>query len=417
MSIFIKALKYAVISAAVFAICFTGGAYLTSWYFDSLAVARVNPEEEEVNVTDDEGKRTNILVLGVDARPGDTHARSDTMILASIDPELKKAVLVSVPRDTKVNINGDSNKICTANYYGGPELAVAKVEELMGIQIDNYVEVDFNGFASIIDTLGGVTLEVEQRMYKPSEGIDLQPGVQRLDGKGALAYVRYRDYVMGDIDRTAKQQKFLKALAGEVLQAKNIVKLPRLVNQLGDYVDTDLKISDMLRLASWAPRFSQESIITQTLPGYFYDEKDNLGTLLNSYWIADSKQARTLLDDLFAGKTVTALVSMPAEATSKVVKYYNTPANTVNTVADKGTSSVEADSDKMTSNTRDGKNSAGREDKDNAKTDTKSGTKEKSSQKDSNDNSNTKKADREKSTEKSKSKRNKTDENTGDIKV
>lgn len=409
MSIFTKALKYAVLSVAVFTVFFMGGAYLTSLFLDTSAVAKVNPEEEET-ITD-EGERTNILVLGVDARPADDHSRSDTMILASIDPKLRKVALVSVPRDTKIKINGESNKICTANYYGGPELAVAKVEELMNIKIDNYVEVDFNGFSHIIDTLGGVTLNVEQRMYKPTEGIDLQPGVQRLDGKDALAYVRYRDYVMGDIDRATKQQNFLKALAGEILQAKNIVKLPKLANQLNDYMVTDLKISDMLRLASWAPRFNEESIITQTLPGYFYDEKDNLGTLLNSYWVADSKQARTLLDDLFAGKAVTALVNMPAEATTKIVKYYNIPSNTV---ADKGTGSAEPDSDKSAKNTEDGKSSADRDDKSSPKTDVKQ---KKSTPKDTDNNKKEKtKQSPERSTEKSRNTNNDT-ERTNDIKV
>lgn len=261
-----------------------------------------------------DGERTNILFLGVDERTGETQSRSDTIILASIDPELNKIALVSIPRDTRVEITGyGTNKICIANYAGGPEMAMEKVENLIGENIDYYVEMNFNGFEKIVDTLGGVSLKVEQRMYKPSEGIDLHPGEQRLDGYDALAFVRYRGYVMGDIDRTTHQQTFLKALAKETLQPKTITKLPQLIKQANQYVKTNLSITDMLKIASWAPGFDEESVIAQTLPGYFYDERNADGVLTQSFWIADSSQQNRLLDKMFNGQTVAVLTGSQNE--------------------------------------------------------------------------------------------------------
>ncbi|MGR6837137.1 LCP family protein [Syntrophomonas erecta] len=304
--------KFMLVAGLIFGICFGAGAGLTALVQRSSAeVPEPEQKEEEVMARQD-GERTNILVLGVDARPGEKHSRSDTMILVSVDPHLDKAAIVSIPRDTRVKVKGSPNeKICTANYVGGPEYSVSLVEDLIGTKIDYYVQMDFKGFEKIIDTLGGVSIAVPQRMYKPYEGIDLHPGTQKLNGHDALGFVRFRDYAMGDIERTQQQQVFLKALAGEVLQPKTITKLPRIIKQLNKYVDTNLKLTDMLRMASWAPGFNSDSIITQTLPGYFYNEHDNEGNLIQSYWIADRDEAVKLIDNMFAGKAVAVIQSSP----------------------------------------------------------------------------------------------------------
>jgi len=293
----------------VFGVFFATGAGLGNFFFPS-----TEKTTDQAGVEDKE--RTNILFLGVDARPGDTKSRSDTMILASIDPELNRVAVVSIPRDTKINGTAGSgmDKINSANIVGGPELAVETVEGLMGENIDYYVEMDFQGFKKIIDVLGGVTINVDQRMYKPSEDIDLKPGVQKLDGADALAFVRFRGYVNGDIDRTTHQQEFIKALGKELLKPATIAKLPQLIRQADTYVDTNLRLSDMLKIASWAPGFSSESIVAQTLPGYFYDQRNAQGVLTQSYWIADSQQAKSLLDKMMTGQTVAVLVDPPASA-------------------------------------------------------------------------------------------------------
>lgn len=309
--------KFMIVAGLVFGISFGAGASLQSFL---LGQFKDKPSTEESPAIAD-GERTNILLLGVDARPGETKSRADTMIVASIDPKLNKAALVSIPRDTQIEIEGSpSDKINSANVVGGPELAVEKVSELLGEKIDYYVEMDFKGFAKIIDALGGVNINVDQRMYKPSEDIDLKAGQQLLNGRQALGFVRYRDYVMGDIDRTAHQQAFLKALGKELLKPKNIVKLPSLVREANRNIDTNLRLSDMLKMATWAPGFNGNSIIAQTLPGYFLDKRDDYGNLTQSYWVADKEKTEGLIEKMLAGQTVAVISEAPASGSKQVDK-------------------------------------------------------------------------------------------------
>lgn len=263
---------------------------LVGQVIDAPAVERAEKEVEG---------QLNILLLGIDARKGETQTRTDTIMLARIDADQHKVAVVSIPRDTRVEVPGSPvPKINAANAVGGPELACRVVGELMGCTVDYYVLTNFEGFKDIIDTLGGVTIDVERRMYKPSEDINLRKGVQRLDGRNALAYVRFRDYPLGDIDRTSHQQKFLKALAEEMFQGKTILKLPRLVPQIARCVQTNMSLPRMVALAYTARNFSTEDLHVQTLPGYFYTRNGV------SYWAADEKKARTILDDLLAGKSL-----------------------------------------------------------------------------------------------------------------
>lgn len=296
--------KFMLLSGAIFGMFFGIGAGLTGF----VQSANLNPQgpdqEHAAETTIVEGHRTNILLLGVDARAGDDQSRSDTMMLVSIDPELKKIALVSIPRDTRVAIENGHDKINAAYYYGGPELAVECVEQLLDINIDNYAQIDFKGFEKIVDLMGGVTYNVPQRMYKPSEDIDLHAGTQVLDGEQALGLVRFRDYVMGDIQRTAQQQDFLKAMAREMLQPKSIIRLPKIATELNHYIDTDLTVADMVQLASWAPKFKADDIIAQTLPGSFYDERDSYGNSIKSYWLADTDKVQNLLENMLTGQTV-----------------------------------------------------------------------------------------------------------------
>ena len=294
----------------VFGICFASGMGLAN-----LIKKATMDQEDEGQPQIDPGKRTTILVMGVDARAGEANSRTDTMILVTIDPQLKKVAVVSIPRDTKISLNGYTEKINAAHVMGGAQGAVQAVRTLMGVPVDYYIEADFTGFEKMVDTLGGVTINVPQRMYKPSEGINLQPGVQRLSGKQALGFVRYRDYQFGDIDRTAKQQVFLAALAQEALQPGTIPKLPALVKEIKQYMKTDMNLSTMLKLASWAPGFTAASVVGQTLPGYFDNEFDKAGQLTQSYWVADKASLNGLVDNILAGKTIAVIQTAPTEVT------------------------------------------------------------------------------------------------------
>lgn len=256
-----------------------------------------------------EGQRLNVLLLGIDARRGETMARTDSIILASVDPKSKQMSLLSIPRDTRVNIPKHGwDKINSATVYGGPQLSMKVVSELLGIPVKYYVLTNFSGFKDIVDALGGVTLDVEQNMYHEDETdggiyeINLRKGVQRLDGDKALQYVRYRDYDLGDIDRTKYQQKFLVALAKEMLQPSTITRLPKLVPEINRYVKTNLSVGDLVTMSSAARHLGDGNIVCQTLPGRPLDINGG------SYWGVDPAEARQMVTNLFNGETATSVV-------------------------------------------------------------------------------------------------------------
>lgn len=254
------------------------------------------------------GKRINVLLLGIDAREGETMARSDTIIMASIDPKSKQISLLSIPRDTRVEIPGHGmDKINSASAYGGPELTMKVVSNLVGVPLKNYVMTNFSGFENIVDVLGGVTLDVEQDMYHPDETdlaneIDLSKGLQRLDGEKAIQYVRYRGYVQGDIDRTKHQQIFLMALAKEILQPSTITKLPKLIPEINKYVKTNMSTSEMIKMASTIKSIEEYKMVSQTLPGR------NISIGDGSYWGVDPAEAKQLVVKLFNGEVSAEIV-------------------------------------------------------------------------------------------------------------
>ena len=253
-------------------------------------------------VDSDEGKRLNVLLLGIDPRDGETMSRTDTIIVASMDTRTKQMALLSIPRDTRVNIPGHGwDKINSASVYGGPELTIRVVSDLLGAPMRYYVLANFNGFKGIVDALGGVTIDVEENMYhedEPGYGINLRAGVQRLDGAKAIQYVRYRGYVSGDIERTQHQQKFLMALGREMLQPGAILKLPALIPEVKRYVKTNLTIENMYQLATAAKKLEGAKMVAQTLPGV----PVNIGD--GSYWGVDPNEARRVLAKLYNGETL-----------------------------------------------------------------------------------------------------------------
>lgn len=259
-----------------------------------------------------QGKVVNILIMGIDARDMSANSRSDTMILASIDTRNKKVVMIWIPRDTRVEPSiGKQAKINSINLTKGPEQACQVVGDLLGARVDYYVITNFWGFEKIIDTLGGVTIDVETdfKHYDPDPylNINIPKGTQRLNGENALKYVRYRGGPTADIGRTQRQAKFLRALAQEVLQSKTILKLPDLVPQLMDSIKTNIPMGDLVYLMTEAKNFTDNEIITQTLPGYsFTSPKDGA-----SYWEADKKVAVGLIDALLAGQTFDVIHDPP----------------------------------------------------------------------------------------------------------
>ena len=217
--------------------------------------------------------RINILVLGVDERADDV-GRSDTSFVVTLDTEAKKITVLSIPRDSRVKIAGHGwDKFNHAFAFGGLPLSKSTAENLLGVSIHYTVTIDFKGFMRMIDALGGITIDVEKRMrysdpYDDDGGlvIDLYPGVQRLSGKEAIKYVRYRDEE-GDIGRVARQQKFLKALLKELASPQTVVRLPELAKEFYGAVKTDMPLSKILKLLPAVQEAASSGLATATVPG------------------------------------------------------------------------------------------------------------------------------------------------------
>jgi len=246
--------------------------------------------------------RVSFLLIGADKRPGETSFNADSIIVASVDPDTKLVSMLSIPRDTRVTLSGSDSfvKINAVPMLRSISELQEVVTELTGIPLDGYVLTNFDGFKDIIDTLGGISLYVEKDMkFETGDKVDgyinLKEGEQILDGSKALQYARFRHDATADIGRTARQQKVLTSVAKETLKPETILKLPKLIPQIMDVVETDLEVSELLRMATAAKSFDSSNIITQTLPGYgLY--LDNL-----SYWEVNRDVARDVARNLLLG--------------------------------------------------------------------------------------------------------------------
>lgn len=285
-------------------------AYLLFSYF--------NPEKGMDNLApgDRLALKKNIIVLGVDERAEEHDVgRSDTLFVVMFDTNKKAASLLSVPRDTRVRIKGHGwDKINHAYAYGGRELTQKTTEELLGIKINNYVMVDFKGFVGLVDAIGGVDINVEKNMYYYDEWdgfkIDLKKGMQHMDGKTAIQYVRYRDEE-GDIGRIRRQQHFMMAVYDRITSANMLLHIPGLAKQLTNMVKTDLPLTDMVDLGRVLHAMvKSKGLAMATVPGT-PEYIDGI-----SYWLPDITDLREQMVKM-QGATMTQTYKSAAELMEK----------------------------------------------------------------------------------------------------
>src|SRR5687768_10080695 len=222
----------------------------------------------------------NILLLGLDERPGDIAPLADTQIVVRVDPINKRAIMFSVPRDTWVKIPGYGEGRINTSYQigemdkddimgGGPSLAMSTIEQNFNIRIHYYARVNFTGFERVIDALGGITVDVERPLVDseyplPNYGtsrIYIPAGIQHMDGRTALQYARSR-HSDSDLARNSRQQQVLLALRQQGLNLGIIDKLPELSQELSDAVKTDLDPDKLIGLARLAQDIGSASIET-----------------------------------------------------------------------------------------------------------------------------------------------------------
>lgn len=210
---------------------------------------------------------TNILLLGSDKRPDEPGYRTDVMMVVSLDPGSGTATLISIPRDLYVYVPGwRMERINTADPRGGPELAAQTILYNFGIPIDHYARINFGGFTSLVDALGGIDVEVTGYMYDECGGIwwRYAPGTYHMDGFTALCYVRMRK-ASSDFDRLRRQQEVLQAIFRKILSLDGLRRAPQLYQQFRGLVETDIGLDRALRLLPLASHLASNPSAVERL--------------------------------------------------------------------------------------------------------------------------------------------------------
>ena len=203
------------------------------------------------------------LILGSDAREGDTASRSDVIILMRVDPANAQVTMVSIPRDTKVEIEGHgTQKINAAYAFGGAAGAVEAVSEFAGVPISHYAELHFEELEQLIDDLGGVWVDVpvsNNQTGASNTGVELEAGEQLLNGEQALAFARERyGYIRGDFQRADNQRLIAEAVMKKILSLSPL-EMPGAIQQLAGCITTDLSVNDLI---AYAQQFQQAGNVT-----------------------------------------------------------------------------------------------------------------------------------------------------------
>ena len=254
------------------------------------ATISTEPPEKNENIV-------NIMLIGQDARPGEGRQRSDSMILCTINKEAGKLTMTSFQRDSYVQIPGYSkNRLNAAYAWGGMELLEATLLHNYGVTLDGIVEVNFTGFTTIVDMLGGVTVTLTE---KEANWIGLQPGTQKLNGEKALAYARIRK-IDSDFNRTKRQRTIITSL---LQQSRNIslTRMNSLLESCLKLVTTNLTDKEIIQYAlDFYPLLKDLTIESGSIPS-----KDNyVSAMIDGRYvlIVDFEDARARLEAIMNGE-------------------------------------------------------------------------------------------------------------------
>ena len=262
---------------------------------------------DNVDEISEKGK-VNFLVMGTDKEG----TRTDVMMLFCLDTTNRSICVLSIPRDTRVLIGNNYQKINAAYSINREELAVKTVRSLTGLPIHNYFVVDFEGFREIIDSLGGVEFTVPQNMdYEdPYQDlyIHLKKGHRTLNGDEAEQLVRFRaTYTMGDLDRIDLQQEFLMAMVEQKMNAKYLGKAPSIYSSISNHAISNMSGSDVVTYAGMVKSLGTESVKSMTIPG--------TAQTINgiSYFICDENEMARIAQNIINYGSFDAPGNAPAE--------------------------------------------------------------------------------------------------------
>ncbi len=213
-----------------------------------------------------------MLLLGTDGRTEGSTARTDSIILVRIDPTEQQVTLISIPRDTYYEYNGEVMKINAVFTYAGAEGIVEAVNDLCGIEISHYAEINFDGLVTLVDAVGGIYITVPEGDEVDDEEagpVVIEAGYQLMDGTAALTFCRARhQYTDGDYTRMRHQRMVLGALADRILNDLDITKIPSLLESLADMVQTSLTVSDIISLVNAMSGMDVDSMYSANIPSW-----------------------------------------------------------------------------------------------------------------------------------------------------
>lgn len=259
----------------------------------------INGNENIINddaINKEEGQYL-ILLVGVDKNGNDDNTdftRTDTIMLISADTKTGEMELMSIPRDSRVKIRDKFDKVNHAHAFGGIELTMQTLRQFLGLDIDYYVQVNYQALINIVDALGGVDYDVPEGINIHKGKVKINPGPNHLDGNEVMWYLRTRNiYNNGDIGRVNTQQAFVKAMVDEMVKKSKDMNLMTFISNYIKYVKTNLPMSAMLDLAGHINSFSSDKMSTHTVPGM---EQTINGT---SYWIPDYDKTWQIVDDSY----------------------------------------------------------------------------------------------------------------------
>ncbi|WP_139491264.1 LCP family protein [Brevibacillus dissolubilis] len=304
-------------------------------------------------------KPLSVVILGRDTRKETGSLNTDVMIVAVIDPKTKQITMLSLPRDTRVKIpgyrgyhkinavfaNGEMERR-QANASGqtatenGITLTKKTLQDILGIPIEHYIEVDFNGFKAVVDQLGGVEVNVDRRLVydDPTDDthIDLQPGVQELNGEQALGYVRHRHdnrgvkYFSNDFDRNRRQQEVIRAVLSKMTTPEGLLNLPKVIEVGSEYIHTDFSPEQIKGLAYDFKGLDMSNVTTLENGGYWNaatsytmlpsEKRDEIRSALQTAMQVDSSQVADLNDSPFAGSSYEEAASTSSSSSKRSTK-------------------------------------------------------------------------------------------------
>jgi LCP family protein required for cell wall assembly len=323
---------FIVCSLILIGVIFCYNKFIGDGSFNGLISSNKNVTEVDENGTPVEKINTNLAVFGVD-KDG---YRTDVIFVVNFNSTTDKVKVVSVPRDTKVIWSDEQkqnlkelgkysisvSKLNEMTSYAGikniKNFTVNQLERILNVKIDNYVVVDIDAFKNIVDAVGGVELEVPQRMYHVDRAgglyIDLQPGFQALDGEKAEQFVRFRGYIRGDEDRILAQQTFLEAFARKVLSPSIITKIPNMIKVVFDSVQTDISLLELTKYYPYLNDFKMSNLSFYTVPGegryeggisYFFINQDEMGDFIKEVFFEKPQTAEEDSAEIIEDKTLT----------------------------------------------------------------------------------------------------------------